>query len=96
MTLPSTAALLQQQATDYENVMKACNSVAGCIGVTIWDFTDKVKVHIHEYYHIFLKSVTNVIFKNQYSWIPQTFSGQGDACPWDSVSFYSQTTVTAK
>ncbi|THG96197.1 hypothetical protein EW145_g7822 [Phellinidium pouzarii] len=41
MTLPSTDALLSQQETDYENVIAACNAVGGCIGVTIWDYTDK-------------------------------------------------------
>lgn len=43
MTLPSTDALLQQQKTDYENVIKACNAVEGCIGMTVWDYTDKVR-----------------------------------------------------
>ncbi|THH15343.1 hypothetical protein EW146_g5123 [Bondarzewia mesenterica] len=42
MTLPATNALLAQQKTDYENVITACNAVSGCIGVTIWDYTDKV------------------------------------------------------
>ncbi|KAJ3551606.1 hypothetical protein NM688_g4604 [Phlebia brevispora] len=23
-------------------------------------------------------------FTDEYSWVPSTFSGQGDACPWDS------------
>ncbi|KAF4614084.1 hypothetical protein D9613_007478 [Agrocybe pediades] len=41
MTLPSTPALLAQQKTDYQNVIAACNNVKGCIGVTIWDYTDK-------------------------------------------------------
>ncbi|PPQ91723.1 hypothetical protein CVT25_012864 [Psilocybe cyanescens] len=41
MTLPSTAALLQQQKQDYQNVIAACKNVAGCIGATIWDYTDK-------------------------------------------------------
>ncbi|EJD00077.1 endo-1,4-beta xylanase [Fomitiporia mediterranea MF3/22] len=41
MTLPSTDQLLQQQATDYQNVIAACNAVEGCVGVTIWDYTDK-------------------------------------------------------
>jgi endo-1,4-beta-xylanase len=36
MTLPATAALYNQQKTDYENVISACNAVSGCIGVTIW------------------------------------------------------------
>ena len=41
MTLPSTPALLQQQKQDYETVISACNAVKGCVGVTIWDWTDK-------------------------------------------------------
>ena len=41
MTLPETAALLEQQKTDYENVIKACQAVSGCVGITVWDFTDK-------------------------------------------------------
>ncbi|KAI0322738.1 beta-1,4-endoxylanase [Amylostereum chailletii] len=41
MTLPSTAAKLAQQKTDYQNVIKACANVKGCIGVTVWDYTDK-------------------------------------------------------
>ncbi|KAF9052431.1 hypothetical protein BDZ89DRAFT_1098474 [Hymenopellis radicata] len=41
MTLPATDALLAQQQADYETVVSACNAVAGCVGVTIWDWTDK-------------------------------------------------------
>lgn len=62
ITLPSTPELLEQQRKDYESVISACNQVKGCIGMTVWDFTDK------------------------YSWIPRTFDGVGDACPWDDVS----------
>jgi hypothetical protein len=61
MSLPATASSYNQQKSDYETVIKACNAVSGCIGVTLWDFTDK------------------------FSWVPGTFSGQGAACPWDSV-----------
>ncbi|KAI0629545.1 endo-1,4-beta xylanase [Trametes polyzona] len=56
--LPPTAAGVAQQQKDYETVVAACNAVERCVGVTVWDFTDK------------------------YSWIPGTFPGQGDACPW--------------
>ncbi|CAL1707072.1 unnamed protein product [Somion occarium] len=59
MTLPETPALLAQQKKDYETIISACNEVKGCIGITIWDFTDK------------------------YSWVPGSFAGEGDACPWD-------------
>ncbi|KAK7053644.1 beta-xylanase [Favolaschia claudopus] len=41
MTLPETAALRAQQQTDYQTVISACKAVAGCVGVTIWDYTDK-------------------------------------------------------
>ncbi|KAL4892763.1 glycoside hydrolase superfamily [Aspergillus ambiguus] len=41
MTLPSTSALLAQQATDYQNVAAACVATSGCVGITIWDWTDK-------------------------------------------------------
>ncbi|KAF9450082.1 glycoside hydrolase family 10 protein [Macrolepiota fuliginosa MF-IS2] len=41
MTLPATDALLAQQQQDYQTVIRACKAVSGCIGVTIWDWTDK-------------------------------------------------------
>ena len=41
MTLPSTAALLAQQSTDYATAVNACLQTARCIGITIWDYTDK-------------------------------------------------------
>ncbi|KAJ5156827.1 hypothetical protein N7492_009630 [Penicillium capsulatum] len=59
MTLPSTGALLSQQAIDYANTVGACVETKNCVGITIWDWTDK------------------------YSWVPNTFAGQGAALPWD-------------
>jgi endo-1,4-beta-xylanase len=44
MTLPETPALLAQQKADYQTVISACKAVAGCVGVTIWDYTDKVRL----------------------------------------------------
>ena len=41
MTLPSTDALLSQQSTDYANTVGACMETDRCVGVTIWDWTDK-------------------------------------------------------
>ena len=43
MTLPSTDALLEQQKQDYQTVIAACMAVEGCAGMTIWDYTDKVR-----------------------------------------------------
>ncbi|TBU33420.1 endo-1,4-beta-xylanase C precursor [Dichomitus squalens] len=41
MTLPETEALLAQQQKDYQSVVQACMNVEGCVGITIWDWTDK-------------------------------------------------------
>ncbi|KAK0469753.1 endo-beta-1,4-glucanase [Desarmillaria tabescens] len=41
MTLPETDALLAQQKADYKTVVSTCETVEKCIGVTIWDYTDK-------------------------------------------------------
>lgn len=41
MTLPATPALLAQQKKDYETVITACKNVKKCVGVTVWDWTDK-------------------------------------------------------
>jgi endo-1,4-beta-xylanase len=58
-SLPPTTAGLTQQGIDYVSTIGACLDVgASCVGVTVWDFTDK------------------------YSWVPSTFSGQGQACLW--------------
>ncbi|GJJ13088.1 hypothetical protein Clacol_007338 [Clathrus columnatus] len=43
MTLPSTPALLQQQKKDYETVVAACKEVKDCVGITLWDYTDKAR-----------------------------------------------------
>ncbi|KAF5359845.1 hypothetical protein D9756_003508 [Leucocoprinus leucothites] len=41
MTLPATQALLAQQQRDYQTVIAACKAVSACVGVTVWDYTDK-------------------------------------------------------
>ncbi|KAK3115096.1 hypothetical protein LTR53_005912 [Teratosphaeriaceae sp. CCFEE 6253] len=38
---PVTSAAQTQQATDYASTMGACMAVEACIGVTLWDWTDK-------------------------------------------------------
>ncbi|KAI3396159.1 hypothetical protein diail_422 [Diaporthe ilicicola] len=40
-SVPADAAAVQQQAADYTSVVSACLQVAGCVGVTVWDFYDK-------------------------------------------------------
>ena len=41
MPTPASAANLAQQQKDYQSVVQACMNVQGCIGITIWDWTDK-------------------------------------------------------
>ncbi|KAI1787785.1 endo-beta-1,4-glucanase [Ganoderma leucocontextum] len=61
-TLPPEpdAAGLAQQRRDFETIVRACREVEGCVGLTVWDWTDK------------------------YSWVPASFPGEGDACPFDA------------
>ncbi|KXH69370.1 glycosyl hydrolase family 10 [Colletotrichum salicis] len=40
-SLPASSAALVTQGNDYANVVGSCLDVAGCVGVTIWGFTDK-------------------------------------------------------
>jgi len=42
MDLPVTPAKLEQQRKDYQYVVASCKAVKRCVGVTIWDWTDKV------------------------------------------------------
>jgi endo-1,4-beta-xylanase len=39
--LPETAAQDATQITYYQNVVSSCLAVTRCVGITIWDFTDK-------------------------------------------------------
>ncbi|MER6925811.1 endo-1,4-beta-xylanase, partial [Streptomyces spiralis] len=41
MQLPATDDKLAEQATWYADLTKACLAVQRCVGVTVWDFTDK-------------------------------------------------------
>lgn len=41
MALPATPEKLATQATWYADYVKACLAVKKCVGVTIWDYTDK-------------------------------------------------------
>jgi endo-1,4-beta-xylanase len=41
MQLPADSTKLATQATWYSDVTKACLAVSRCVGITIWDYTDK-------------------------------------------------------
>jgi hypothetical protein len=40
MTLPATSALLEQQKKDYNTVVTVCVQLPGCIGITLWAYSD--------------------------------------------------------
>ncbi|KAI9158985.1 glycosyl hydrolase family 10 [Paramyrothecium foliicola] len=40
-SLPPDAAALARQGDDYASVVGSCLDVARCVGVTVWDYTDK-------------------------------------------------------
>ena len=42
MELPATEESYEQQKQDYYTVVNACMEVSACVGVTVWDWTDKV------------------------------------------------------
>ncbi|GCF10710.1 endo-1,4-beta-xylanase [Dictyobacter arantiisoli] len=60
MPTPASSANLNQQATDYANVAKACLGVSRCNDITTWGVGEPD------------------------SWVPGTFSGQGQALLYDS------------
>ncbi|KAL2826208.1 glycoside hydrolase superfamily [Aspergillus cavernicola] len=39
--LPTSATTLAQQSTDFQNLVQSCVETIGCVGFTIWDWTDK-------------------------------------------------------
>ncbi|KAG0128373.1 glycoside hydrolase superfamily [Tuber indicum] len=41
MTFPADAAGLAQQDEDYKNVVMGCVNVPRCVGIIVWDYTDK-------------------------------------------------------
>ncbi|KAH7041542.1 family 10 glycosyl hydrolase [Microdochium trichocladiopsis] len=40
-SLPASSAALKQQGDDYARITQACLALKACVGITIWDYTDK-------------------------------------------------------
>jgi endo-1,4-beta-xylanase len=76
-SLPPSESGLAQQSSDYASIVTACVNTDGCVGVTVWDFDDAVSYSLTD-------GSTYADFTWQYSWVPSTFSGEGEACLYDS------------
>ena len=66
---------LSGQAQSYKNVIAACKAAVKCIGVTIWDFTDKYS------WGQCAGLLEGVLLTFS---VPSTFKGEGSALPWDT------------
>lgn len=65
MELPATEESYEQQKQDYYTVVNACMQVSACVGVTVWDWTDKVS-HALSRYLCLLTSSVPVLVGSQY------------------------------
>lgn len=70
MTLPSTATLNSQQSVDYQNSVAACVAVENCVGVNVWDFSDKVRVHDDRATGILLTYLSSILGFPQHFQVP--------------------------
>jgi endo-1,4-beta-xylanase len=85
MLTPATAAKLQTQADHYGRVASACMNVTRCVGITVW----VCRLPSAERQRPFpsMPSLTNISLQgvsDKYSWVPNTFSGEGSALLWDN------------
>lgn len=97
MTLPSTDALLAQQATDYANIVNGC--LVRQIGLKNMQESDLLnyrptsvalvsrrgtQVRRSDTDEVHCTQLTHTPSGDDYSWVPSTFSGQGAALLFDS------------
>lgn len=78
MNTPSNTNKLNAQAAAYARVAQSCINVERCVGITLW-----VCIAI-----FMSKSDRNANVEqgvsDKYSWVPGTFSGEGDAMLWNN------------
>ncbi|KAJ7483983.1 endo-1,4-beta-xylanase A precursor [Mycena galericulata] len=76
-----TGADVEQQQADYQTIIAACKAVAGCVGVTLSDFTDRVRPIAD--FDIKSEQWLTIPLPGQYSSVPVDYPGSGNALPWD-------------
>lgn len=79
MRTPSNSQKLQQLADAYGRVARACLNVPSCVGMTIWVCAPDNFANRGLSLTLISQGVTD-----RYSWVPNTFSGEGDALLWNS------------
>lgn len=85
MLTPSTAAKLQTQADAYARVATSCMMVKRCVGITLW-VSYPIIPSTSWFTCLFEGQCADNLGKqgvsDKYSWVPQTFSGEGAALLW--------------
>jgi endo-1,4-beta-xylanase len=83
MRTPSNSQKQQALADAYARVGRSCLNVKRCVGITLW-------VRFSIYLLSFQRGGANADFvlpqgvSDKYSWVPGTFSGEGEALLWNS------------
>ncbi|KAB5576611.1 glycoside hydrolase family 10 protein [Coniochaeta sp. 2T2.1] len=89
---PSSNPNLNQQATDYATVVSACKQVSGCVGITIWGFTDRYTWISNS---APLPWNTNYQKKPAYTSILNAWGGGGTGTPATTATTLSTSTTAA-
>lgn len=77
--MPISDADITQHVKDYAFVTNACVAVPGCVGIVGTALFPLCDVVAHKRFHF----QTTWGITDSYSWIPETFAGQGYGLLWD-------------
>jgi endo-1,4-beta-xylanase len=80
MNTPSNANKLKVQADCYARVAQSCINVSRCVGITLWVGV----MHIRNFFVLGVLTHLTQGVSDKYSWVPNTFSGEGSALLWDN------------
>jgi endo-1,4-beta-xylanase len=80
VALPANDSGLAGQKAAYRDTVGACMQVDRCVGITVWDFYDPVRIpSSSSRVCVRFLTLTNTSALQQFSWVPGVFPGFGDA-----------------
>jgi len=91
MKTPANAQKLQALADAYGRVAKSCINVPRCVGMTIWVSWPLFLANVLMRW---LTWISQQGISDKYSWVPNTFSGEGEALLWTS-NYQKKTAYTS-